>query len=173
MWRGHWLDAAAAELAIRGCAVKRRHLSDDAKRLVWRRRRRRESTAGAGERSRHRQRQAACASEPPHGCVGGLGSGAPCRSRIADTEARGAGPGEEGRQAVSMTDGTAGGLGAAALTGGALVMQGGGEWTQVAAACRRSRADGVTGLGWREANGPTTSEEHAPQCRSYAQVEYP
>jgi len=43
------------------------------------------------------------------------------------TKARGAGPGEEGKEAVSMTDGTAGGLGAAALTGGALIMQGGVE----------------------------------------------
>ena len=62
------MDAAAAELAIRGYAVKRQHLSDGPKGLVCWRRWRRESTAGASERSRHRPRQAACASEPPH-CV--------------------------------------------------------------------------------------------------------
>jgi len=42
-------------------------------------------------------------------------------------EDRGAGPGEEGKRAASVRDGTAGGLGAAALTGEALDMQGGGE----------------------------------------------
>jgi len=51
---------------------------------------------------------------------GRTGIGCPVPQLAA--EDRGAGPGEEGRQAVSMTDGTAGGLGAAALTGGALII---------------------------------------------------
>ncbi len=161
MWRGHWLDAAAAELAIRGSAVKRRHLSDNAQRLVWRRRWRRESTAGAGERSRHRPRQAACASEPPH-CVW------EDRDRVAApqlaAEVQLPGPGEEGKKAVSMTDGTAGGLGAAALTGGALIMQGGVEMAQVEPACRRSKADDMT--GGTTGMGPTARRLRRSICRT-------
>ncbi len=164
VWRGHWLDAADAELAIRGYAVKRQHLSDGPKGLVCWCRCRRESTAGAGERSRHRQRQAACGSEPPHTVCGRTGIGCPVPALAP--EDRGAGPGEEGKQAASVTE--------ERRRAGCCCPDG---WA--ARYVRRRGVDACCGYvptkqsrwhdrryDWHGANGPTTPEEHMPHWRS-------
>lgn len=107
--------------------MKRRHLSDDAKRLVWRRRLRRDRRPGRTSRTaRDRQRRPAPRS-PSTLCVEEW-------DRVAAPQLAAEVwlPGPGGRRE--------------AATGGALIMQGGVEASHFARLCRRSRADGVTGL---------------------------